>query len=783
MRKIYILLGVLILPNALLFGQISTAMNWYFGSGFGITFASGTPELVSGSMYIREGSATYSDPHTGDLMFYTDGTCIWDREHNLMPGSDVQGLTLSNKRTATQPALIIPHPCDKRLFYICNPGNRTLSASEEWPEFYRLAYNSFSYQLISMTERGGLGDVIEKKVIRPDVILAEKITGVYDCSSNTYTIITIARNGDVFYIWRIGENGLEQNPQVIDLGNPTHVHVAGHMKLSPDGTMLAMVEPNNSSYTLQIFNFDIQTGIISNPINLDMNPNDILNVSHYGLSFSPNSRWLYTLSANIGFVQFSLDNYDKRAIYDSRINIDNTMGSYWFGSLQIGPDGKLYCIHDDQFVSVLENPNEEWSGFGLHKELFDLQAPIGSPGAIGTPNFMDYMFGDRTTETIPLQVSAEREQTCPGTGIQLQVEGSKYYVWSPGALLNDSTIANPIAYPHETTTFTATSVRGDCSGSAEITISVVEPEPLDIIADTTICLGDSIRLWASDADTFVWEPQDGLNDHRSAAPVATPQTSTLYHVRAVDNLGCEFEDSVWVIVRPQQSVIVQFELPDTSAPPGTLIAMPLSIRLAPSDLPQKLPPISVVLRFDVYVLDLIDVRGSQIRRIWREGNDAFVEFDVPGQFMRDSVAILAEPEFLTLIAARVATPLTIERITFDEEHSECALSSELNDGAYNNHEYCLNYTIEFRRILTVKVAPNPVSDYVDISVQRPDGDEALTLSCKDAFGREIWHDEFRNADAARLELRISTSNWPAGMYTVSTRVGAEFSAEQLMVIR
>ena len=64
----------------------SQAANWYFGYGAGIQFnqAEGTVNSVdNGQLFTNEGCATISDDQ-GALLFYTDGSRVYNRNHTTM---------------------------------------------------------------------------------------------------------------------------------------------------------------------------------------------------------------------------------------------------------------------------------------------------------------------------------------------------------------------------------------------------------------------------------------------------------------------------------------------------------------------------------------------------------------------------------------------------------------------------------------------------------------------------------------------------------------------------
>ena len=62
---------------------------------------------------------------------------------------------------------------------------------------------------------------------------------------------------------------------------------------------------------------------------------------------------------------------------------------------------------------------------------------------------------------------------CQGDSLQLNGSGGVSYEWTPSATLTDPTIADPLAFPSEMTTYTLTVTdENGCTDTAEITIDV-----------------------------------------------------------------------------------------------------------------------------------------------------------------------------------------------------------------------------------------------------------------------------------------------------------------------
>lgn len=136
---------------------------------------------------------------------------------------------------------------------------------------------------------------------------------------------------------------------------------------------------------------------------------------------------------------------------------------------------------------------------------------------------------------------------CVGNGVQLSATGAETYEWSPKTGLSDPFVSNPVATPTTTTTYFVTGKAGLCSGKDTIVVSVIPKPRITISTDTTICSGNTVRLFANGADSYKWYPPVNLKHEFTSAPIATPDTKTTYYVDAVKN-GCLVTDSVTIDV-------------------------------------------------------------------------------------------------------------------------------------------------------------------------------------------------------------------------------------------
>ena len=135
---------------------------------------------------------------------------------------------------------------------------------------------------------------------------------------------------------------------------------------------------------------------------------------------------------------------------------------------------------------------------------------------------------------------------CLGQSVQLKPNGADYYRWNADSTLSCSTCQSPVARPNDVIAYTVngTSLHG-CKDADTISIKVVKPFQINTSSNDTLCIGESVRLFAEGTDRYSWTPATGLNNASIPDPVAMPNTTTLYQVIASDKQNC-FVDTGFV---------------------------------------------------------------------------------------------------------------------------------------------------------------------------------------------------------------------------------------------
>lgn len=539
-RKIYAIL-VFMAVFSLCQAQ-GEANHWYFGFNAGLDFSSGTPVVVTnGQVNTLEGCSSISTPE-GELLFYTDGMSVWNKNHQVMPN----GFGLMGHSSSTQSAIIVPKPEDEDIFFIF-----TVDAEENY------ILNGLRYSVVDMKLNGGLGNVTSEKNILLDDMVLEKVTAVQHGTENKYWVITHLWANNEFHAYQVDESGVVTPPVVSLVGDVifgSYDNAKGYLKISPDGKWLAMA--NNTMNSLLLFEFNNVTGEISNQIK-DERWSEAL--YPYGVEFSPNSELLYACNWRWSIATTKLYQYDLSVptsfnILSSRVELAS--GVDLFAAMQLGPDGKIYLAHPyTHFLGYINQPNIYGSGCEVELSSIYLN---GKQSSYGLPPFIQSFFN----------VSADFffEGHCLGDETQFYEDSSQdpdSVSWDFGDVAsgaaNYSSLLNPTHVFSSTGLFSVSLVaffEGEADSISK-TVSIHDAPQVNLGNDTAICSGNIILLDAgSGYQTYLW--QNGY-----AGQTISTDTAGLFWVEVGNDQGCYDRDSILLEAAPVYTSTI-----DTSACQG-----------------------------------------------------------------------------------------------------------------------------------------------------------------------------------------------------------------------
>ena len=414
---------------------------WYFGFGAGIDFNTTPPSaLTDGMLSTDEGCSSICDSD-GNLLFYSNGETIFNRNHQFMEN----GTGLAGHFSSTQSALIVPQPLSSHLYMIFTVGAEVGLTS---------AHDGLSYSIIDMDLDNGNGAVIEKNIQLLNYT-SEKQTAVRHANGRDIWIVTHLFESNAFYSFLLTCDGVQPDPIISFAGKP-HIEpnlgcceaysTLGCMKSSPDNKKLAVVWSELTGYDaqagsvrgdwhLELFNFDNSAGKLSNPISMSYGNNSNLNKS-YGICFSPDNTKLYQ-TAYQGVPSSKLFQYDLTAadIPASQIIIAEESIKA-FGTMEIGPNGKIYIARTNghKFLSVLNNPNALGDNTDYEKEGISLD---GINSTWGLPNILyDYSFKP-IFDFLPSDTTI-----CNDESLLLEMESlnAESYLWNDGNTFSNTSI-------------------------------------------------------------------------------------------------------------------------------------------------------------------------------------------------------------------------------------------------------------------------------------------------------------------------------------------------------
>jgi gliding motility-associated-like protein len=146
---------------------------------------------------------------------------------------------------------------------------------------------------------------------------------------------------------------------------------------------------------------------------------------------------------------------------------------------------------------------------------------------------------------------------CSIDSVPLKAQSNGTYHWAPYYNISDTTVANPVVYPKDTTVYTVTVREFGCIDSARVTINVLQFISVKLGLDSGICKTDSIILRpVSDALKYQWRESTNsgsMNSYTTKYPVAAPAVTTTYYVTA--NLGyCQDSTKIKINVSPYPQV-------------------------------------------------------------------------------------------------------------------------------------------------------------------------------------------------------------------------------------
>ncbi|MBC7696280.1 MAG: gliding motility-associated C-terminal domain-containing protein [Burkholderiales bacterium] len=497
----------------------------------GLDFNTIPPTPISGQTNNVDNSTSISDSN-GSLLFYSDGSSIWNKNNVIMPN----GSGLTSFFSAGQCGLIVPIPSSTKYVVFSN----TEFASP----------GQLHYTVVDMSLNSGLGDVVfGQKNISLGTGWTEKACAIFNCNGNYYWVLMHKWNSNQFVALKVDASGVTTTSVTTGIGSNHNcgtysaAHDAmGQLTISKDGSKI--INALTCQDLFELFDFNINTGVLSNFISI---PGDGSNA--WGTGFSADSKKLYVNSIFGSEVfQYDLSVYNATSIINSKVSLYNTgSGGYNFGYMELGPDNKMYIPRPStSYFAVINSPNNVGAASSFSYTGLSV-APFTTTHGISR---IAYNISGGTSSSTIATTSSSSNILCFGAltasaSVVASGNGSYNYLWSPGGYT--TSIVNNLGAG----IYTVTVTDGSCSNST-VSVIITQPSVLNTslsVSSYSVCKNAASNLTVnSSGGTASYTVNWSTGVINSSGITVNPSITSIYNYSVTDANNCIKTQSVQINV-------------------------------------------------------------------------------------------------------------------------------------------------------------------------------------------------------------------------------------------
>lgn len=399
---------------------------WYFGRSAGLDFGtSGTTVTpvnapCTGICDTGEGTTVAAD-RSGNLMFWTNGISVWNREGNLM----MNGGGLTGNSSTVQAAAFLPLGEDGTRFAVVTNNS----------ESYYYMPGALFYSEIDMTADGGRGAVVgtKNRPLWTGRYASEALNVVPKKDGTGYWVITWRPASTNLIVFEFDKDGLVSgSAKEYSAGTPIssigNGYAWGSINLNNDYSKIVLMAgyhctgsttcPNNAGM-MRTLDFDTQTGIPTNRFTWDSGTSlSLVGIgtdgvhrtnTGYSADFSPNGEYVYASILYPGSLyRYKISGATTSAAVkatEEAIAYTNAPStptrSDGGGQVRRAPNGRMYVANNDASIGAISVINQPDATTAPSMTTAQRQAAIGfiyngqslSPGRTswyGLPQMMPY---------------------------------------------------------------------------------------------------------------------------------------------------------------------------------------------------------------------------------------------------------------------------------------------------------------------------------------------------------------------------------------------------------
>jgi len=517
---------------------------WYFGGNAALDFNPGMPiTLINSVMYAPEATASVSDS-AGNLLFYSDGYMVYNRNHGLMQNGYIYGSV-----GHFQPVFPIKKIDDDSTYYMFTIGN----------VYTGLTQIGLFYSMLDMRLDNGLGGIVPGMKNIP-VVEAENAFSKMHATRhhNNHDVWLVIKNEYQYASYLITNSGISDLPvlspsTVVNIFGVPAFSSRGQLKISQDGKKFVACYHGDSLCEYGTFNNSTGELNLLFLIRPSLPP---LETRPTYAEFSSDAKVLYiegqflniaeqkyyqgicqydaTLTDSAQFMQ------SQELIYMSPHADQGTQG------LQLGPDQKIYgnrCTKDS--LSVINNPGIRGDGCNFVSNAVSLNGRIairGFPQLL--QRYKAYIHHDGHCRQSPVAFSAD---------IWPPADTTLWNFGDPASGTADtSSLVNPSHTYATPGTYTVTLYvrhNDNRTDTSRVPVTILASPQPSAGPDQSVCTGVGVTFDAGACTgcSYLW------NALPSGAVVGNTQTLTtsvagVYEVAVTGPSGCTGRDTVQLSV-------------------------------------------------------------------------------------------------------------------------------------------------------------------------------------------------------------------------------------------
>ncbi len=155
-----------------------------------------------------------------------------------------------------------------------------------------------------------------------------------------------------------------------------------------------------------------------------------------------------------------------------------------------------------------------------------------------------------------ITLSPNRADICEGASIQIDAFGANNYAWNPISGLIFTSSSSVIASPNSSINYIVTGTDvNNCKSTTNFQLNVgIKPDISIVSSADVICEDQSITLFASGANQYLWTSSNLLPLTNGSSVTISPNSTTTFYLNGTDSIGCQNNDSITITVNPLPTI-------------------------------------------------------------------------------------------------------------------------------------------------------------------------------------------------------------------------------------